>query len=243
MIDRVLPRFSYVIADVNIWLCLKPKNKYLVASILLIHYFVDIWVICGVWAFMNNRSVNICVQDFTMGVEFRFYEIHIGLELLDLSFMFDALRGFVSFWSFVSVSGQLSVASCWATFCSHFKYFQRYLSPICLTCSLWYISVSNTFIRVAHSPIVYSDQINSVSLSPSFLPLSHPFRTLCFVLFCCVLFCFVLFCCVLLRQGLSTSSWLSWNSQCRPGWPWNHRNLSASVSSVRINTWLFPECC
>jgi hypothetical protein len=46
---------------------------------------------------MNNRSVNICVQDFTMGVEFRFYEIHIGLELLDLSFMFDALRGFVSF--------------------------------------------------------------------------------------------------------------------------------------------------
>ena len=61
---------------------------------------------------MNNKSVNICVQGFTMGVGFRFYEIHSGLELLDLSFIFDALRGFVPFCSFVSVSGQLSDASC-----------------------------------------------------------------------------------------------------------------------------------
>lgn len=54
--------------------------------------------------FLNNKSVNICVQDFTMDVAFCFYGMCIGLELLDLCFMFDALGGFVPLCSFVSVS-------------------------------------------------------------------------------------------------------------------------------------------
>jgi hypothetical protein len=38
-----------------------------------------------------------------------------------------------------------------------------------------------------------------------------------------------LFIFVLLRQGLSTEPWLSWNSLCSPGWPQSHRDPSASA--------------
>lgn len=120
--------------------------------------------------------MNICVQGFTMDVRFCFYGIHIGLELLNLCFMFETLRRFVPFCSFVSVSGQLSVAYCWATFFT--VHILTMSKGICLTCSRWYISVSNTVIRGAGSSVVYSGQINSTSVSPSFLPLSHIFGTL-----------------------------------------------------------------
>lgn len=46
---------------------------------------------------MDNKSVNICVQGFTVDVGLCFCGMHIGLELLDLCVMFEALREFVPF--------------------------------------------------------------------------------------------------------------------------------------------------
>jgi hypothetical protein len=40
---------------------------------------------------------------------------------------------------------------------------------------------------------------------------------------CFVLFCFV-FVFVFSRQGFSVEPWLSWNSLCRPGWPWTQKS-------------------
>jgi hypothetical protein len=33
-----------------------------------------------------------------------------------------------------------------------------------------------------------------------------------------------------LRQDFSVLPWLSWNSLCRPSWPWTQRDLTTSPS-------------
>jgi hypothetical protein len=53
-------------------------------------------------------------------------------------------------------------------------------------------------------------------------------------LFVClfVLFCFVLFC--FLKQGFSVWPWMSWNSLCRPGWPWTQKSACLCLPSAGI---------
>ena len=38
--------------------------------------------------------------------------------------------------------------------------------------------------------------------------------------------------CFLLRQGISLQALLAWNALCGLGWPWTHRDLPVSTSSV-----------
>ena len=50
---------------------------------------------------------------------------------------------------------------------------------------------------------------------------------LCWIHLCACGFFLFLF---LLRQDFSVYLWLSWNSLCRRGWPWTHRDQPASAS-------------
>jgi hypothetical protein len=46
-----------------------------------------------------------------------------------------------------------------------------------------------------------------------------------------VCFCFVF---VFSRQGFSVKPWLSWNSLCRPGWPWTQKSTCLCLPSAGI---------
>ena len=59
-------------------------------------------------------------------------------------------------------------------------------------------------------------------------------QTLCFVLFCFI------------ETGFLCVSWLSWNSLCKPGWPWTQKSSclqlpSAGIKGVRHHTWLITD--
>jgi hypothetical protein len=60
--------------------------------------------------------------------------------------------------------------------------------------------------------------------------LTYIYQNYCF---CFVLFCFVLLL-FILRQGFSVFPWLSWNSLCRPDWPWTQRSACLCLQSTGI---------